>query len=409
MSFTSRLLRMASLLLAVFAGQSSYAFNITTPVTGPVDTSTTGGVLNEDGDHTVSNEGSVTVDGTPAAPGAVVIIDHSDTRNVVIDGPITVNDRSEDEITDFDANNAIGVLVGDGAPVSGDITFGSLSHITLVDDKPLADEDGDEYVDGIYNDSGVYVAGSFAQDDGRIGRLDALGILGQMMWTNIDEGNGALSDAHAEMFGLGAYAAENFGPVLWNLNATVGIGSMRSERTVTVSSVSDLLSADWDGTQYAVSTGLQVPMLKGAHKLQAEISGDYYRLDHDNFSETETYNSGLAMQVENGNSSLASASIGLRGQYDVATRARDDISVVPSYFLGYRSIVAHDRYQADVSFVGGGERFTVMSQDMPEDRAIIGVSLAANNPYFALEVGSRSEFGGDTEIISGGASLRVNF
>ena len=155
MSFTSRLLRMASLLLAVFAGQSSYAFNITTPVTGPVDTSTTGGVLNEDGDHTVSNEGSVTVDGTPAAPGAVVIIDHSDTRNVVIDGPITVNDRSEDEITDFDANNAIGVLVGDGAPVSGDITFGSLSHITLVDDKPLADEDGDEYVDGIYNDSGV--------------------------------------------------------------------------------------------------------------------------------------------------------------------------------------------------------------------------------------------------------------
>ena len=370
MSFTSRLLRMASLLLAVFAGQSSYAFNITTPVTGPVDTSTTGGVLNEDGDHTVSNEGSVTVDGTPAAPGAVVIIDHSDTRNVVIDGPITVNDRSEDEITDFDANNAIGVLVGDGAPVSGDITFGY---------------------------------------DARVGRLDALGILGQMMWTNIDEGNGALSDAHAEMFGLGAYAAENFGPVLWNLNATVGIGSMRSERTVTVSSVSDLLSADWDGTQYAVSTGLQVPMLKGAHKLQAEISGDYYRLDHDNFSETETYNSGLAMQVENGNSSLASASIGLRGQYDVATRARDDISVVPSYFLGYRSIVAHDRYQADVSFVGGGERFTVMSQDMPEDRAIIGVSLAANNPYFALEVGLRSEFGGDTEIISGGASLRVNF
>ena len=93
----------------------------------------------------------------------------------------------------------------------------------------------------------------------------------------------------------------------------------------------------------------------------------------------------------------------------MSPRARDDISVVPSYFLGYRSIVAHDRYQADVSFVGGGERFTVMSQDMPEDRAIIGVSLAANNPYFALEVGLRSEFGGDTEIISGGASLRVNF
>ena len=40
---------------------------------------------------------------------------------------------------------------------------------------------------------------------------------------------------------------------------------------------------------------------------------------------------------------------------------------------------------------------------------MIGLSPAAANSYFALEVGLRGELGGDTEIVSGGASLRVNF
>ena len=44
----------------------------------------------------------------------------------------------------------------------------------------------------------------------------------------------------------------------------------------------------------------------------------------------------------------------------------------------------------------------LVALDEPEDRALIGASFAAGNRYFALEVGLRGEFGGDTEVVSGG-------
>ena len=123
MSFTSRLLCMALALPVFAAGHKVYALDITEPVAGPVDTGTTGGALDENGDHASAGVGGVSVDGTPGAPGAVFVIDHGDARDVVIDGPVTVNDRSDDELVDFDANNAIGVLVGNGAAVTGTDSF----------------------------------------------------------------------------------------------------------------------------------------------------------------------------------------------------------------------------------------------------------------------------------------------
>jgi len=113
-----------ALALPVFAaGHKVYALDITEPVAGPVDTGITGGALDENGDHAIAGGGGVSVDGMPGAPGAVFVIDHGDARDVVIDGPITVNDRSDDEFVDFDANNAIGVLVGNGAAVTGTDSF----------------------------------------------------------------------------------------------------------------------------------------------------------------------------------------------------------------------------------------------------------------------------------------------
>ena len=162
-------------------------------------------------------------------------------------------------------------------------------------------------------------------------------------------------------------------------------------------------------TTLPAATSLSVPLLTGKHRLQGEISADYYQLEHDDYAETETGDTGLAMRVQNAGSSMATASIGLRGSHLTPTRTPDEISLSPGYFLGYRTILEHDPYEAQVSFVTGTDSFTLTALDEPEDRAMIGVSLAASNSYFALEVGSRGEFGGDTEIVSGGASLRVNF
>lgn len=245
--------------------------------------------------------------------------------------------------------------------------------------------------------------------DARVGKLDALGVFGHLMWSNADETTGNTSDVHAEMFGLGVYAAENFGSALWHINATLGTGTLRSERGVRVGTVSDFLEARWDTTQYAAATSLSVPLLTGKHRLRGEISADYYQLEHDDYAETEAGNTGLAMRVQNAGSSIATASVGLRGSHKTPTRTPEEISLSPGYFLGYRTILEHDPYEAQVSFVTGTDSFTLTAQEDSEDRALVGFSLAAANNYFAFEVGLRGEFGDDTEIVSGGASLRVNF
>jgi hypothetical protein len=75
--------------------------------------------------------------------------------------------------------------------------------------------------------------------DARVGKIDALGVFAHLMWSNIDESNGSVSDVHAEMVGLGFYAGEHFGPALWHVNATVGTGSLNSVRAVSIGAVSD--------------------------------------------------------------------------------------------------------------------------------------------------------------------------
>lgn len=197
MSFTSRLFCVALALPVLFAGLKAHALDITEPVTGPVDTGTTGSALDKNGDHAISGDGSVTVDGAPIAPGAVLVIDHGDARDVIIDGPITVNDRSNDELVDFDANDAIGVLVGNGPAVTGAIIFGSQAEISLVDDKPRADADEDGIFDGINDDSGTYIAGRMAQDSGRVGVYvpqnlsgDLLALNGARISVTADNGGG---------------------------------------------------------------------------------------------------------------------------------------------------------------------------------------------------------------------------
>ncbi len=139
------------------------------------------------------------------------------------------------------------------------------------------------------------------------------------------------------------------------------------------------------------------------------MSADYYRLEHDDYAETALNGSGLAMRVENASSSIATASLGLRGTYQSPTRSQDEIAVSPGYFLGYRTILEHDPYQAELSFVSGADSFALLAQNQPEDRALVGASVTARNEYFALEVGLRGEFGDDTQIVAMGASLRVNF
>ena len=97
------------------------------------------------------------------------------------------------------------------------------------------------------------------------------------------------------------------------------------------------------------------------------------------------------------------------GKHITPARRPDETSLSSGYFLGYRTILELDPDEAQVSFVTGTGSLTLGAQDKPEDCAIIGVSLAAANSYFALEVGLSSVFGGDTETVLGSVSLRDDF
>ena len=171
MSFKSKLLTTALVLPTLMVGHSAQAFNINTAETAPV-ASSADAALDENGDFAIGEEGSVIIDGAPDG-GAAVLLDHDGPTNTVIKGTIQILDDGAETDILYDTSNTVGLQIGGGAAVSGNVDLNSGASIVLVDSRAPADDDEDTIFDGVIRDQeigdDVYEAGAFAQDTGRVG------------------------------------------------------------------------------------------------------------------------------------------------------------------------------------------------------------------------------------------------
>ncbi|MDB2668855.1 autotransporter domain-containing protein [Alphaproteobacteria bacterium] len=239
--------------------------------------------------------------------------------------------------------------------------------------------------------------------------LDAVGFFTQLSFANVDEKNAFRNEVNSEGWTFGAYLAEQFGPIGFELTAQSGTTKFDSLRTTTIGAVSDVMSAGWDGTSMAASAKFIVPILKGRHSLQAELGSDFYSLEQDAYSERDANDTALALQLGEATSELTSSYFGLRGQAHYGGGSPVAITWSPNYYVGYKSVSDYQPYAATANFVGSEETFLLTTTTEVSDEASLGFGLSAHNDYFAVELNYRGAFGDDVQVHGGGLAVRVRF
>ena len=239
--------------------------------------------------------------------------------------------------------------------------------------------------------------------------IDALGLYLQMGFSAVNEKSAGTNEVTSESIAYGAYLSDQIGPLHYQLNAAYGFVDLESERLLNFSGLVDQTGASWDATSTAASARLAYPILQNEHVLRLEAGLDFFRLNHDDYSESEIVGRGFAMQVKGGASEKTSQFIGLRGGY--RRGGGDPVAVVwePNYYLGWRTTSDISPYRATTNFVGSDESFTLQSHIEPEDALDIGLGFAAHNDYFAFEFNYRTRIANDEETHGGGVSIRLLF
>jgi uncharacterized protein with beta-barrel porin domain len=155
---------------------------------------------------------------------------------------------------------------------------------------------------------------------------------------------------------------------------------------------------------------LAYPIFKDDYLLRLEAGMDYFRLEHDDYAESEIAGSGFAFNIAGGESEKTSQFIGLRGGYRVG-EGGDDVGIIfePNYYLGWRSNGEFTPYSATAKFIGADETFRLMSYIEPKDALDFGLGFAAHNDYFAFEFNYRARIADDEETHGGGISIRLLF
>jgi len=255
--------------------------------------------------------------------------------------------------------------------------------------------------------------------DAPAGFTNALGVYAQMSFTSVNEKpsllpNGIVpgrDEVKAESFGLGAYMADEIGPLRYELSAAAGSVAFDSFRSVQFNGVGDFLSAAWDGTTTSASARLIYPILQDDHLLRVEAGRDFFSLEQDDYTERTALaiDPELAMQVRGGSSDMTSDYFGVRGSLLRGGGSPSDIVWEPNYYLGMRSVADYSAYRAKANFVGNGTVFDLQSQDKLSDSTELGLGLAAHNDYFAFEFNYRGKFSDGEEVHGGGISVRLLF
>jgi uncharacterized protein with beta-barrel porin domain len=240
--------------------------------------------------------------------------------------------------------------------------------------------------------------------------IDALGLYMQLGFSAVNEKSSSLNEVKSESISYGAYLSDRIGPLEYQLNASYGFVDLESERLVNFNGIVDIANANWDATSTAASARLAYPIFKDDYLLRLEAGMDYFRLEHDDYAESEIAGSGFAFNIAGGESEKTSQFIGLRGGYRVG-EGGDDVGIIfePNYYLGWRSNGEFTPYSATAKFIGADETFRLMSYIEPKDALDFGLGFAAHNDYFAFEFNYRARIADDEETHGGGISIRLLF
>jgi Autotransporter beta-domain len=227
----------------------------------------------------------------------------------------------------------------------------------------------------------------------------ALGILGasfgvsanQLYPDNVD----AAEDLHATLMDAGIYWRASRGG--FSANARVGGDYMKvsSKRVVEVLggdglAVSRTANGEWSAYGFNARGMVAYEKRFGRYYLRPQLSLDYMRLMEGAYTETGG-GDGMDLAVKSRTSSRLAAFAGVA----VGATYGPDNSWGPEVLVGYKGVASESLGDTTARFVGGGDAFTLRSEDISGQGVAAHISLKGENGSggFAVETGAEKRDG----------------
>jgi uncharacterized protein with beta-barrel porin domain len=297
--------------------------------------------------------------------------------------------------------------------------FGATAHrLDLISDKP--DAPGGAWVEefGVYHE-GDGSADGYAVSGGGFGVAAGLDLISTgtaliggyaaLESVEVDERNRTAAPLNVAQTTIGLYGGWRAGNFALNAAGGYGFVDMSSARRVAVGAIADDVKAEWDGSSYNFGARATYDVPLGFLKMKPYVAADYMQLKEDPYIETANVFDDIALQAEESESTLSTASYGLifTGNFG----SDEAFSFKPELSVGYRNVLTWDAPTTAYRFAGNptGAPFTLHPGQIPDDGIVAGLGLNVESQFLNIKLGYDTEISDTATTHYGSITLRMAF
>ncbi|WOI53053.1 autotransporter domain-containing protein [Parvularcula sp. LCG005] len=251
-------------------------------------------------------------------------------------------------------------------------------------------------------DSNGFDGGGFviaAGMDSPVGALDVVGASIHMASARYDEQLGEDFPFNRLTYGVDVYAAEEFGPLQFDVRAGYAAAKSESERNVDFGEVRRNLTGEWDGTQLTANGRLRYKTSLSGFDVIPFVSADYVRLEEDQYTEEGDDVIALTVLDREAQSLRANVGLSIGKTFELRPSAYETGipgQLTPRFTAALSQELMDDPISAGYRFGEGDEFF--LTSDPESSAAVLGADIDYQNQYAKVHAGVSAMVGDTTDI-----------
>lgn len=231
-----------------------------------------------------------------------------------------------------------------------------------------------------------------------------LGLAAALGQDHVTEDSG-LSRSEADSYFVGVSAAKDFGPVNWKVGGAFTQRNIDTRRNVSLPSADEQLRASYDARSWQAFTEVSTLLPQGDLRWQPFGNLTFVHYDSDGFSESA---GDAALAGRGVTEDALYSTLGVRMGWDLPVGLDQKTSLTAH--AGWRHGFGADNVDRTVSFLAGGDAFSVAGALAARDSAVVGVGFAVQpTANSSISVAYDGQFGAGTTAHGVKADLKINF
>ncbi len=258
--------------------------------------------------------------------------------------------------------------------------------------------------------------------DGKLSENFVLGGAGAMRIGKFEPEEDIDTEIETTSFDLSVYSSLTLGQLQFDVSGIVGKARFYSDRTTSLADTIEIYRGDWGGFYYSAGARVGYDAFFGQFHLTPLLSIDHFSMSQNSYVDSAGGADLLALSVGDATTTRTSGAamlkFGRKSQGSPRSQLRDlnrdrlsttETVYFQNVYAGYRTEISEQAYEAEVSFISGGESFSVFDPIGYEDAILVGASLGAIGDGYILAVGYDGQFAGDFMSHRLEASFNLSF